>query len=160
MPPLTSPYEGLYTPTRDAVRAWNQRHRGTAVADALTAWTSTTAHDGRPLHTARVDCPDAVNVLTRFVNNSPAGGVNGDQQRPVLDYSVPGRIGCLWLLDGEWIELWAPDGQAPVPEPRQVVGLTPAMADALPASVGNGNGPSGRLSFTRRNKTPKETPAA
>lgn len=161
---LSSPYEGLcgptesprcYIPVQDAERAWKFRHRYGAAADALTPWTSTTAADGRPCHTARVDCSDAVNVLTDFVNSSPAGGVHGDQQRPVLDYSVEGRIGCLWLLDGEWIELWAADTPAPQTVPRPRAGVTPAMADKL---LGASLRPSGRLPFTRRTK--KERPAA
>lgn len=131
---LPSPYEGLYTPTDDALRAWHFRHRDTAAANALTGWTTTTARDGRPCHTAQVTCPDAVNVLTGFVNSNPVGGVRGDQQRPVLDYSVPGRISCVWLLDGEWVEWWAPDVHALAVDPKPVTGLTPAMSDALLAA--------------------------
>ncbi|MFI2620458.1 hypothetical protein [Streptomyces sp. NPDC018584] len=137
------------SPTDTARTVWTTRHRGTDAARALTDWQSSTAADGRPLHTARIDCPNAADVLHSFVENHRLAAPQGDQQLPVLDFSVPDRLGCLWLLDGEWIHLWAPDRQtsaAPKPYP---MGATPARADALLASARAAATPSSRLPFRR-----------
>lgn len=159
MSALSSPYEGLYESADGAALAWRRRFRGSNTAGALTDWHASTAADGRPLHVARIDCADSASKLIEFVNGSHVQGLTGDQQRPVLDYSVPGRIQCLWLLDGEWIQLWAPDVQAPtVFTPTPGIGLTPAMADRLLAAAVSR--PSGRLPFTRRTKSRKENHAA
>lgn len=139
-----------------ALALWQHRQAGTGNVHTLTAWETSTAADGRPLHEARLTCLNPVLVLEKFVMQNGLTASPVVQRLPVLDFSVPGRVQCLWLLDGEWVSLWAPDTQdGPAPHP---VGVTPVEADRL-LTAALAATPSARLRFTRRPKTRKE-PAA
>ncbi|MEW2393129.1 hypothetical protein AB0933_32690 [Streptomyces venezuelae] len=152
---ILSPVQGL------AYRAWQSRFLDTPAFGSLVDWQTDVAPDGRLLHTARVDCPHALGRIREFVNG-PLRPVSDDQPRPFIDFSEVdelGRVSCLWLVDGQWVQLWAPEPQPPVPVPAPVpVGMTLAAADALlAAALPDRKGtPSGRLPYTRRSKTRKD----
>jgi hypothetical protein len=148
---MTDP-ETVATEKDHAVKAWylftNHRNFRARVPD----WRETKAPDGSPRLVAEVVGPGAAHALRLFASEYPLvlGGV-GDQ-RPGFDYSVPGRVTCVWRSNGVWVELWHPEPVSPAPEP--------AVAPSRPSLRSAFARPSGRLPFTRRSKTPKETPAA
>lgn len=123
----------------------------------LDDWEVSLAEDGQPMLRARVYGADGARVLRAFGTGDsltlPREGVN---QRPAFDYSVPDVVACVWQSAGVWIEFWHPDVPALAPSPAPVT----APAPSRPAIRRALSGPGGRLRFTRRNKTPKETPAA
>lgn len=145
-----------------AFRAWQSRFIDTPAFGALTDWQMSVAPDGRLLHTARVNCPRAFSRLQEFVNGHRFPPVLEDQPRPFLDLDEVdelGRVSCVWLVDGQWVQFWTPEPQPPAPVPAPVrVGMSLETADALLASTTIST-PSARLRFTRRPKTRKE-PAA
>lgn len=79
-------------------------------------------------------------------------------QHAHLDYSVPGRVACVWRSAGVWFELWhddtvgGPVKTAPAPvlvrvaEPAAAPGPVPVPRPTLLSRA------SGRLPFTRRRK--------
>lgn len=138
-------------PAYKAWTAWQHRFQDTAASGTLTDWKTSTAPDGRTLHTARVTGPNPTLRIAEFTDSATFQGVRPDQPRPALDFTVPGRVQCVWLLDGAWVELWAPDPQVPAVPPS-----FSAPDRVLQASPGT---PSARLPFTRRLKTRKENAA-
>jgi hypothetical protein len=144
--------ETVATEKDHAVKAWylftNHRNFKARVPD----WRETKAPDGSARLVVEVVGPGAAHALRLFASEYPLvlGGV-GDQ-RPGFDYSTPGRVTCVWRSNGVWVELWYPDAVTAV--------LEPARAPSRPPGRRLFARPSGRLPFTRRSKTPKETPAA
>jgi hypothetical protein len=117
---------------------------------ALTAWKQEDSAAG-PMLSARVDGPDAPAAVLQFaVAEAVTLSLAGPSSRPQLDYTVAGRVACVWQSGGVWLELWCRDTQTTVrPEP----------APARPSRLRTLLGPGARLPFTRRATTPKETPA-
>ena len=79
-------------------------------------------------------------------------GRPGDQ-RPGFDYTVPGRVICVWRSEGVWVQIWHPDTDPtdPDPGPRP----TPLPRAGVRRLLKR---PSARLPYTRNRR--KETPAA
>lgn len=107
---MTLPYTNP-TPTDWAEHELRMRMPGTELGD----WTHTTADGGRPCHTARVLNANAADRVRDLAAMGLAHGLDGAQQRPVLDYSRPECLELAWLFNGEWIVLWAPDTAETVP---------------------------------------------
>lgn len=155
---MTLPYTNP-TPTDWAEHELRIRIPGTDLDD----WVHTTADDGRPLHTARVHHPDAAWQVQQIAESSLTHGLEGAQQRPVLDYSVPGRLEMWWLFNGEWIVLWAPNTAVSVPKAATPVRMPQKPVQAAPRTPVTPGAdakrliPGGRLRFGRRTNTPKET---
>ncbi|MFM9373207.1 hypothetical protein [Streptomyces sp. Da 82-17] len=99
-----------------AARVWRQ-HQPNPLDRTLIDWITSTAADGRPLHTARVDHPDAVQLLHRAADRFDRSRLDAiTQESPRLDLHAPGGVALVWLLNGEWIELWAPEPVVPAHE--------------------------------------------
>ncbi|MGO1025626.1 hypothetical protein ACTOXX_34185 [Streptomyces rubiginosohelvolus] len=144
------------------IRDWYDSGAGRHAA--LADWVQSTTPDGLPMVSARLDGPLPVGALAAFAarqevevaRRSGAGDV-----LPALDYSVPGRTGCVWRQDGVWVEVWHPNTPAPpVPRPGPPTAVTapprpvPAPPPRQPAVT-----PSGRLPrrpANRFRRTPKD----
>ena len=61
--PAPTPVTLLSSVQSKAFRAWQSRFVDTSALGALTDWQTSTAPDGRPLHTARIDCPRSVDRI-------------------------------------------------------------------------------------------------
>jgi hypothetical protein len=132
-----------------AVKAWYLFANHLNFKARVPDWRETKAPDGSPRLVAEVVGPGAAHALRLFASQYPLVlGGEGDQ-RPGFDYSTPGRVTCVWRRHGVWIELWHPDTVTAV--------LEPARAPSRPPVRRLFTRPSGRLPFTRRSKTPKET---
>ncbi|NUQ95815.1 MAG: hypothetical protein HOY79_04400 [Streptomyces sp.] len=138
------------------------------LSTAFPDWRTDTAGDGTPLLSGRVSGRGAAHAVAQFIRLGKIGlPVDGDT-RPSIDYDTPGRVAYVWRFYGVWVELWHPDGavQDVVDVPPSSVPETPAPAPVKAAEpVLSAPVPrrslisraSGRLPYTRRNKTPKET---
>ena len=133
-----------------AVRAWLlfAEERGTKAT--LDGWTAGRGADGSPVLTARVVGPEAGRYLRLFTTEHPLILGRPGDQRPGFDYSVPGRVTCVWRSEGVWVELWHPDTDPTDPGPRPEP-LRTGVRRLLKR-------PSARLPYTRNRR--KETPAA
>ncbi len=126
-------------------------------------WIHGTAGDGRLMHTAQILNEDAIRRVQGLAASGLAHGSVKAQQRPVLDYAVPGRLSMSWLFNGEWIVLWAPEPAPAVPKPAAPVSTPQTPAQAAPRTPVKPGAdakrliPGGRLRFGRRANTPKET---
>lgn len=136
--------------TEQAVRAWLLFTQERTVKAALSDWTASRGPDGSPVITTRIVGPDAGRWLRLFASDYLLVlGCPGDQ-RPGFDYSVPGRVTCVWRSEGVWVEIWHPDTDPPTPGPhpeRPPTGVRRLLKR-----------PSARLPFTRNRH--KETRAA
>ncbi|MBE4790288.1 MULTISPECIES: hypothetical protein [Streptomyces] len=133
-----------------AVRAWLlfTEERGTKARPD--GWTTSRSPDGSPVLTAQIVGPDADRCLRLFTSEHPLIlGCPGDQ-RPGFDYSVPGRVICVWRSEGVWVQIWHPDTDTTDPAPRPVPPRS-GVRRLLQR-------PSARLPYTRNRR--KETPAA
>ncbi|MEU1908428.1 hypothetical protein [Streptomyces hygroscopicus] len=97
---------------RDAARAWYSHQPATP---AITAWTLTGTPSGQPMLTAQVYGSGAREALHRFASEASecprtAGGP-GDQE-PLVDFTEPGRVMCVWRTGGVWACLWAKEPTA------------------------------------------------
>lgn len=129
-----------------AMKAWYLFTRERNFHAIVPDWRTGTSPDGSPHLSVEVVGPGAAHALRLFTADYfVVLGQPGDQ-RPAFDYSTPGRVACVWRKYGVWIELWHPDSQATTPVP---VPSRPALRRVLR--------PGGRLPFTRRPRTPKET---
>lgn len=128
-------------------------------------WVHAAADDGRLLHTAEVLFVNAAARVQELAASGLTHGLDGAQQRPILDYSLPGRLEMWWLFNGEWIVLWAPDTPAPAPvvPTAPSVRETPVQAaprtPVTPGADAKRLIPGGRRRFGRRTNTPKENTA-
>lgn len=122
---------------------WKILRATTGFRARLEAWQRTDSDLG-PLLSARVTGLDAVRAV-RWMAAGSAVGADASSLQAVLDYSVPGRVACVWQSNGVWVELWHPDPLEAVQEPPAAA-ARPARRRALL------RGPSGRLPFTRRSK--------
>lgn len=137
-----------------AARSWDLFTRTYNLDARVPDWRTGTTADGSPTVTVEVVGRHAADALSRF-----AGGFHlalrypGDQ-RPRFDLDVPGRVVLVWRYAGVWVELWHPDTVSAPHKPVQAISR-PAVAatSALRAILR----PGGRLPYTRRAKTPKET---
>jgi hypothetical protein len=156
---MTDP-EAVATEKDHAVKAWSLFTHNRNFKARVPGWRETTAPDGSPRLVAEVVGPGAAHALRLFASQYPLvlGGV-GDQ-RPGFDYSVPGRVTCVWRSSGVWVELWHPEPVAPAPEPVVAPAPEPVVAPSRMSLRKAFARPGGRLPFTRRSKTPKETPTA
>lgn len=128
-----------------AMKAWYLFTRERNFRAIVPDWRTGTSEDGSPMLSVEVVGPGAAHALRLFTADCfVVLGGPGDQ-RPAFDYSVPGRTACVWRKYGVWIELWHPDAQEAAPSPSR-----PVLRRVLR--------PGGRLPFTRKARTPKETP--
>lgn len=142
-------HEAVHVVQQQAVRAWLLFTDERGVKATLTDWTTSRGPDGSPVLTAQIVGPQAARYLRLFTSEHPLVlGCPGDQ-RPAFDYSVPGRVACVWRSEGVWVEIWHPDtehGPDPRPEPPRT-GVRRLLKR-----------PSGRLPYTRNRH--KDTRAA
>lgn len=128
---MAPPWDGK-TPTDDAQDhaefAWHNhlRHRGYQDAPA-TYWDVTTAPDGRPMVTCRIVGARALEALQTFAGHGGSNFGGADNQKPVMDFTEPGRVSCVWRDNGVWVALWAVETPAPALAP------IPAPAEPLDA---------------------------
>jgi hypothetical protein len=135
-----------------AMKAWYLFARERNFKAIVPDWRTGVSPDGSPTLSVEVVGPGAAHALCLFTSGHPiALGEPGDQ-RPGFDYSTPGRVTCVWRRHGVWIEFWHPDTVTAV--------IEPAPGPSRPPGRRMFTRPSGRLPFTRRSKTPKETPAS
>ncbi|MBD3550824.1 hypothetical protein [Streptomyces sp. SP18CM02] len=144
------------------IRDWHDSGAGRH-AD-LTDWVQSTTPDGLPMMSARLDVLPPAGALAVFAARqevtvalrSGAGDV-----LPALDYSVPGRTGCVWREGGVWVEVWhsnSPEVTAPRPGPPVAAAAPPRPVPAPPPRPPAVT-PSGRLPrrpANRFRRTPKE----
>lgn len=144
--------------------AWTRFMTDRNLKPALPGWRTLTAGDGTPMLSARVVGPGAAHALARFIDTGPIGLPLPGDTRPTVDFSTPGRVAYVWRSHGVWIELWVPDSPVQAPESTQRTVSGVALTDPVPPALSTPRSfvsrASGRLPFTRRTKTPKETPAA
>jgi hypothetical protein len=115
--------------------AWRAHMRPRFLRADVGSWALHTAADDTPLISGRVTGVDAVRAIESFVDTVHLVlPVADGGQRPVLDYGMPGRIGCTWRSGGSWISLWTPDIQAvpraPVRRPGRGVAMAPGVRAA------------------------------
>lgn len=139
----------------NAAQAWDIcRDHSTLTATFTGEWTETEAAGG-PMLSARVTGPDAAAAIVHFSQYPMALPVVGANQRPALDFSDVDRTACVWQYAGVWLELWAstvPSAPASTPAPAP----EPTAAERRRLILR----PSGRLPFSRRTTTSKETHTA
>lgn len=132
-----------------AESAWRSHLRFHGYWDApATAWDVTTAPDGQPMLTCRVDGAEALEALETFGGDGGALLFAGDQ-RPFMDLTEPGRVACVWRTDGVWVSLWAAEPAAPAP----LLSPAPPLPPMPPQRV---KAPTSRLRRFFRPTTPKE----
>ncbi|MFD8469050.1 hypothetical protein ACFV10_28580 [Streptomyces cyaneofuscatus] len=120
------------------IRDWSDSGAGRHAN--LTDWVQSTTPDGVPIMSARPDVLPPAGALAVFAARqevavalrSGAGDV-----LPALDYSVPGRIGCVWREGGVWVEVWHPNTpDTPTPRPGPPVAFrSVGTAGSLPGSI-------------------------
>jgi hypothetical protein len=106
-----------------ASTAWYQYTKSHSLDALVPGWRVSTAPDGAPRLTVEVVGPDAEQALRGFAHEAFLILTAPDDTRPVMDTTVPGRIGCWWRTGGVWVEIWHPDTTAapaelPVRRPR------------------------------------------
>ncbi|MDX3283919.1 hypothetical protein, partial [Streptomyces scabiei] len=107
----------LITAEQDsASRQWLTLIKYSGLRAQLGPWTCLDT-DAGPLLSVRGDGPDAAEAVQGLVRGDRVLGAVGGYQRPGLDYTVPGRIACVWQSNGVWVEFWHPDQPAPRPTP-------------------------------------------
>lgn len=102
--------EALITEKEHAVHAWYLFTQGSNLKAIVPDWRTSTS-PGTPHLSAEVVGPDAAEALHFFASDYPLVLGRPGDQRPVADYSVPGRVSCVWRSNGVWVELWHPDTQ-------------------------------------------------
>ncbi|MER6602548.1 hypothetical protein [Streptomyces parvus] len=116
------------------IRDWHDSGAGRHAA--LADWVQSTTPDGLPMVSARLDGPLCADMWAVFAARqevavalrSGAGDV-----LPALDYSVPGRTGCVWREGGVWVEVWHPNTPEPsTPRPGPPVTFRAPATDDLP----------------------------
>lgn len=135
-----------------AERSWQLSIQYTKLLADLTDWEKSSAADGSPLLTARVSGPDQEKALLAFINGTTAVVLDtrAAHQRPSIDFSVPGRVVCLWRTGGVWVEMWHPAAPAQKrPSPALLADL-PRVTGPLGTVRRLVSRPSARLPFSRR----------
>lgn len=130
------------------------------------SWTEGSTGDGSPCLSSQVVGESAAHALQRFARDYHLVLGNDGDQRPQFDVTQPGRTVLAWRYDGVWVELWHSDSATDTPRPPRPVHGAPAAPVAAQGAPPAGpdirrtffSRPSARLPFTRRSKTPKETP--
>ncbi|WP_328545401.1 hypothetical protein [Streptomyces europaeiscabiei] len=107
-----------------------------------------------PLLSARVDGPDAAKAVQGLVTGGRVVGIVGEFHRPSLDYTVPGRIACVWQSNGVWVEFWHPDRPGAKPTPLTARPKAPLTAVSPKAAARQSliSRASARLLYPRRKK--------
>ncbi|WP_327335182.1 hypothetical protein [Streptomyces anulatus] len=139
------------------IRDWSDS--GAGCWATLVDWVQTTADDGSPLVSARLAGPHEPDALVVFGARQESylalqRPVPGDVL-PTLDYTVPGRVACVWRQDGVWTEVWHPN----TPEAPTAAVTPPRVVPAPPPRATVAVTPSGRLPRRPANRfrhTPKE----
>jgi hypothetical protein len=133
-----------------AENGWKFFLTATCLIAELEAWEQTSTPAG-PLLSARVSGPQAAEAVRRIASAGDMAGV-GAFHRAQLDYTVPGRVACVWQSNGVWVELWHPDPLTPAPAPvaAPVAASVPASSQAAQSTPKPSPGPSARRSFLRR----------
>ncbi|MFD1309113.1 hypothetical protein [Streptomyces kaempferi] len=134
---------------REAVDAWYQFTSHQNLKARIPDWREAKASDGTPRLVAEVVGPGAAHTLHLFASQWMVSVTGAGAQRPGFDYSVPGRVACVWRTCGVWVELWHPEPATAPP--------APVVAPPRTSLRSTLTRPSGRLPFTRRPKTKKET---
>ncbi|MFF8610857.1 hypothetical protein ACF06X_33665 [Streptomyces sp. NPDC015346] len=141
-----------------AERSWKLNRQYTKLDAELTGWEQSTAADGSPLLTVRISGPDQEKALLAFTNGtSVVLDTRTPHQWPAVDFSVEGRVVCLWRTGGVWVEMWHPEAAAPLSP-------SPALLADLPRPTGRqgavrrlASRPSARLPFGWRSRASAST---
>jgi hypothetical protein len=150
-----------------ADRSWHLFAREKNLTDTRPEWQETVTPDGSPLLSGQIAGRRPVWALARFARDYWLV-LKPEDLRPQFDISVPGRTVLVWRFDGVWVELWHPDSAVDVREAPEVVLSVPVPSEAVEAApvtdpvlaetrAGFLRGPGGRLRFTRKHTSPKET---
>jgi hypothetical protein len=155
----------------DLLKRWRDTETGRR--ESLGAWKVTRLDDGTLMVSARVSGPHPEQAFTQFVDrqalymaNRMDAHTGAEDQMPAMDVTDPARTAAVWRTGGMWVEIWHPvthAGSAEAPRPDGQPSQAPQAAPIPAAGTSRRtllSRPGGRLPFTRRNKTPKETPAA
>jgi hypothetical protein len=145
---MTTSIESAITIERLAAEdCWKLLRKTTGFRARLETWQRIDSERG-PLLSARVTGADTAKAV-RWIAATNAVQDSGVSQQAVIDYSVPGRVACVWRTNGVWVELWHSDpADGPGAAPESSVKPAARRAALL-------RRPSARLPFTRRKK---ETP--
>jgi hypothetical protein len=132
-----------------AQHRWDIFLRSSELIASLGTWQEVRTELG-PLLSVQVTGPQAARAVTSLTDSGHLCPTVPPFRRPQLDYSVPGRVACVWQSSGVWVEFWHPD---------TVTAAPPAPKPSALAGTRKPTRPSGRLFFTRRKPT-KETTTA
>jgi len=154
-----------------ATKSWQTFTNDRNVDGPTPVWQESTAPDGSPLVSGRVFGRRAAWALKAFAADFYLTLPHLGDIRPQFDVDVPDRVVLVWRRDGVWVELWHPAVAVDRPQPRQAAPEPSMAVQGAPAPAPSPSTipaarrsfltrPGGRLPFTRRTKTPKETPAA
>ncbi|MFH8483667.1 hypothetical protein [Streptomyces sp. NPDC018055] len=106
----------------------------------LTDWVQSTTPDGLPMMSARLSAPLCAEMWSTFAarqETAVALRSGPGDVLPALDYSHPGRIGCVWREGGVWVEVWHPNTpEAPAPRPGPPVAFRAPATGELPNGFG------------------------
>ncbi|WP_331764480.1 hypothetical protein [Streptomyces anulatus] len=138
------------------IRDWHDSGAGRQAT--LTDWVQSTTVDGSPLVSARLTGPHPEDALEVFGARQESylaltRTFPGDVL-PTLDYTVPGRVACVWRQDGVWTEVWHPNTPGP-PTPRPgppAAATVPSRPMPIPPHTVAVT-PSGRLPRRPANRT-------
>lgn len=158
----------------DLLKRWRDTEAGRK--ETLSSWKVTRLDDGALMVSARVRGPNPGQAFDQFVDRQAMYlanrmGSETTDRLPALDVTDPGRTAVVWRTDGVWVELWHPAEAAGRPQPRQAAPepstavqgaptLRPSPSTIPAARRSLLTRASGRLPYTRRNKTPKENTTA
>ncbi|WP_093803955.1 hypothetical protein [Streptomyces sp. Wb2n-11] len=145
-----------YSPAQardDVTLQWTRRMTNKGRMPAPLDWDTSTAADGSPLVSARIDSPFANSSLLIFVQvGTLVLDESGPCQQPQFDYSIPGRTACLWRTGGVWVELWHPESALAVPAQPAAPALASVRKPRLPRFS-----PSARLPLRRKQRAAART---
>lgn len=158
----TSTPSALDMAREHAVKAWRLFTDNRNLRAPLAEWDTTTTPDGSPYLSVEVTGRGAAHALSRFAADYHITLPNPGDVRPQFDVTAVGRTVLVWRCLGVWVELWHSDSAPAAPgSPEPVLsGPKPAQAPAqgvVPPMRRSFRRPSGRLPFTRRQRTDKES---
>ncbi|MFF7335387.1 hypothetical protein [Streptomyces sp. NPDC008150] len=138
-----------------ADRVWSDYARLNNLPTSKSSWLREDSPAG-PLLSCQIHIPKPIQALEGFAASLSSGGdSNLRAEQAQLDYTQPGRVACVWLSHGVWLELWA-DDRPETPAVRPTARRAALTAKVRPV------GPSAPLPTRRRSlfaRRTKETTA-